>query len=76
MFWVIVIGILAGFIAGKIMRGRGFGLFINLVVGVIGSYTGQFIYQQLGLQAQGLTGLLVMSTIGAVIFLAVLRVFK
>jgi len=76
MFWSIIIGMLAGFIAGKIMRGRGYGLLINLLVGVIGSYAGEFLYGQLGLTAQGLTGQLVMSTIGAIIFLAVLRIFK
>ena len=74
--WTIIIGMLAGFLAGKIMRGKGFGLLINLIVGVIGSYTGGFIYSQLGLTAQGITGQLVMSTIGAVVFLAILRIFK
>ncbi len=76
MFWSIIIGILAGFIAGKIMRGKGFGLFVNLIVGIIGSYAGEFIYNQLGLAAQGLTGQLLMSTIGAVAFLALLRVLR
>lgn len=76
MLWSIVIGMLAGFIAGKVMRGRGFGLLINLVVGVIGSYAGGFLYKQLGLTAQGLTGALVMSTIGAILFLAILRIFR
>lgn len=76
MLWSIIIGMLAGFIAGKVMRGRGFGLLINLLVGIIGSYAGQFLYNQLGLTAQGLTGQLVMSTIGAILFLAILRIFK
>ena len=76
MLWTIIIGMTAGFIAGKIMRGKGFGLLVNLIVGVIGSYTGNFLYQQLGIQAIGLTGELVMSTIGAIIFLAILRIFK
>ncbi len=76
LVWTIIIGIAAGFIAGKIMRGRGFGLLINLVVGVIGSYAGGFIYEQLGLRAEGFAGLLIMSTVGAVIFLAILRVFR
>ena len=76
MLWTIIIGMTAGFIAGKIMRGKGFGLLVNLIVGVIGSYTGNFLYQQLGIQAIGLTAELVMSTIGAIIFLAILRIFK
>ena len=39
--WYIIIGIVAGFIAGKLMRGGGFGLFINLLVGVIGGALGR-----------------------------------
>ena len=74
--WTIIIGMLAGFFAGKIMRGKGFGLIINLVVGVIGSYTGTVIFNMLGLAAQGKSGALIMSTIGAIAFLAVLRVFQ
>ena len=74
--WTIIIGILAGFFAGKIMRGKGYGLVINLVVGVIGSYTGSFIFNTLGLAAVGKSGDLIMSTIGAIAFLAILRIFK
>ncbi len=76
MFWSIVIGITAGFLAGKIMRGKGFGLLVNLVVGVIGSFAGGYIFKLIGLSAQGLTGELLMSTVGAIAFLAILRVLK
>lgn len=76
LLWVIVIGILAGWIAGKIMRGSGFGLLGDLIVGVIGSLLGSFIFGLLGLGAYGLIGRLVVAVIGAVILLWLIRFVK
>lgn len=76
LLWVIVIGILAGWIAGKIMHGRGFGLLGDLIVGVIGSLLGSFIFGLLGLGAYGLIGRLVVAIIGAVILLWLIRLIK
>jgi len=76
LLWVIVIGILAGWIAGKIMRGRGFGLLGDLIVGVIGSLLGSFIFGLLGLGAYGLIGRLVVAVIGALILLWLIRLIK
>lgn len=76
LLWVIVIGILAGWIAGKIMRGSGFGLLGDLIVGVIGSLLGSFIFGLLGLGAYGLIGRLVVAVIGAVILLWLIRFIK
>lgn len=74
--WITIIGILAGWIAGKIMRGKGFGLLGDLVVGVIGSLLGSFIFGLLGLGAYGLIGRLVIAIIGAVILLWLVRLIK
>ncbi len=76
LLWVIVIGILAGWIAGKIMHGGGFGLLGDLIVGVIGSLLGSFIFGLLGLSAYGLIGRLVVAVIGAVILLWLIRLVK
>jgi uncharacterized membrane protein YeaQ/YmgE (transglycosylase-associated protein family) len=76
LIWVIVIGILAGWIAGKIMRGHGFGLLGDLIVGVIGSLLGSFIFGLLGLGAYGLIGRLVIAIAGAVILLWLIRFIK
>ncbi|HLJ40626.1 MAG TPA: GlsB/YeaQ/YmgE family stress response membrane protein [Candidatus Acidoferrales bacterium] len=76
LLWVIVIGILAGWIAGKIMRGSGFGLLGDLIVGVIGSLLGSFIFGLLGLGAYGLIGRLVVAVIGALILLWLIRLVK
>ena len=76
LLWVIVIGILAGWIAGKIMRGSGFGLLGDLIVGVIGSLLGSFIFGLLGLGAYGLIGRLVIAILGAIILLWLIRFIK
>ena len=74
--WLILIGIAAGWLAGQIMKGGGFGLIGDLVVGVIGALLGGFIFGQLGIGEGGLLGTLVVATIGAILFLFLLRLIK
>jgi uncharacterized membrane protein YeaQ/YmgE (transglycosylase-associated protein family) len=74
--WFIIIGIVAGWLAGKIMRGGGFGLLGDLVIGVIGALLGGFIFGQLGISAGGLIGSLVTATVGAIILLFLIRLIK
>lgn len=74
--WSIIIGIAAGFIAGKIMKGSGFGLILNLIVGIVGGLLGGWIFTFLGLDVNGVIGNLVMSTIGAVVLLWIISLFK
>ena len=54
--WYIIIGIVAGFLAGKIMRGGGFGLVINLLLGILGGVLGGWVFALFGLAASGLIG--------------------
>ena len=72
----VVVGILAGWLAGKIMRGRGFGVLIDLFVGIIGSVIGAFVFGLLGLHAAGVIGQLVVATAGAVFLLYLVRHLK
>jgi len=76
LIWTIVIGILAGWLAGQIVKGRGMGLVVDLIVGIIGSLLGGFVFGLLGLGAYGLLGRLVMATVGAVLLLLLIRVIK
>lgn len=76
IIWFLVIGAVAGWLAGQISRGGGFGLWGDLVVGVIGALVGGFVFGLLGISSYGLIGSLVTSTIGAVLFLWVLRLFS
>ncbi|MBA2780143.1 GlsB/YeaQ/YmgE family stress response membrane protein [Billgrantia kenyensis] len=68
----LVIGGLAGWIAGNIMRGGGFGILPNIGVGIVGAVIGGFLFRLLGLQAGGLIGSLVTATVGAVVLLWVI----
>jgi uncharacterized membrane protein YeaQ/YmgE (transglycosylase-associated protein family) len=72
----ILIGILAGWLAGKIMRGRGFGLLGDLVVGIVGSLIGGFVFSLLGLASYGLIGSIVVATVGAILLLYLIRLIK
>jgi uncharacterized membrane protein YeaQ/YmgE (transglycosylase-associated protein family) len=72
----LVIGIAAGWLAGKIMKGGGFGLVGDLVVGVVGSFLGGWIFGLLGIAAYGFLGSLVMAVIGAMLLLYIIRLVK
>ncbi len=69
LIWFLVIGAIAGYLAGHLMRGHGFGLLGNLAVGIVGAIVGGFLFGLLGLSAHGTLGSLVMSTVGAVVLL-------
>jgi uncharacterized membrane protein YeaQ/YmgE (transglycosylase-associated protein family) len=76
LIWVVLIGILAGWIAGKITKGSGFGLLGDLAVGVIGSLLGSLIFGLLGLGAYTLLGRLVVAVVGAIVLLWLIRKIK
>jgi uncharacterized membrane protein YeaQ/YmgE (transglycosylase-associated protein family) len=76
LLWTIVIGILAGFLAAKIVKGHGMGTLMDLLVGIVGSVLGGWIFTLLGLAAYGLIGQLVMATVGAVVLLVIVRAVK
>jgi len=75
-FWFLIIGAVAGWLAGKIMRGRGFGLVGDLVVGILGSLVGGFIFRLLGIASFSLIGSLVTATVGAVVLLWLIHRLK
>ncbi len=74
--WFILIGLIAGWLAGIFMRGGGFGVIGDIIVGVIGALIGGFLFGALGLFPASTLGALVVATIGAVVFILVLRVIK
>ncbi len=72
----IIIGILAGWIAEKVMK-RDHGLITNLIVGIVGSFLGAWIFSALGLSVQaGWIGSLVVSTVGAVLLLFIVGLIR
>ena len=77
LVWFILIGLTAGWIAGQFLKGGGFGIFGDIVVGVIGAVIGGFMFSVIGLPAGGgLLGNLAAATIGAVVLLLVIRQFR
>jgi len=74
--WFIVIGIAAGWLAGTIMKGGGFGLIGDLVIGIIGAVLGGFLFGLLGIEAGGLLGALITATVGAIVLIFILRALK
>ena len=76
LIWFILIGLCAGWLAGRITKGSGFGLLGNMAVGVVGAVLGGFMFGLLGLKSTSLLGSLVTATVGAIALLALLRAVK
>lgn len=76
VIWFLIIGLIAGWLAGKIMRGGGFGFGGNLAVGVLGALIGGFLFRLLGLAAYGLVGSLVTATVGAIVLLWIVSMVR
>lgn len=76
MLWFLIIGIVAGWLAGNIIKGGGFGLIGDLVVGVVGSFIGRYLFGLFGLSAYGTIGAIIMATAGAIVLLWVIRLLK
>ena len=76
ILWFLIIGALAGWIAGQLTKGHGFGLVGNLVVGILGALLGGFLFDLLNVAAYGLLGRLIMSVVGAVVFLFIVSFVK
>ena len=71
----IVVGLLAGWLAGKITRGHGFGCVVNILLGLIGAVIGGWIFTRLGVSALGFFGSLAAATVGAILLVAIGRLF-
>jgi uncharacterized membrane protein YeaQ/YmgE (transglycosylase-associated protein family) len=76
LVWVVLVGILAGWLAGQITKGRGFGVLGDLIVGILGSLLGSFLFALIGIFAYSLLGRLIMSVIGAIVLLWLIRLIK
>jgi uncharacterized membrane protein YeaQ/YmgE (transglycosylase-associated protein family) len=74
--WFLLIGLVAGWLAGQLTKGGGFGVVGDLIVGVIGALLGGWLFGQLGITAGGLLGALITATVGAIVFVLLLRLIK
>jgi uncharacterized membrane protein YeaQ/YmgE (transglycosylase-associated protein family) len=74
---ILLVGLVAGFLAGKIVRGAGFGLIGDLCVGIVGAFIGDWLLPQLGIHlGTGIISAIINATIGAVLLLFVLRLVQ
>jgi uncharacterized membrane protein YeaQ/YmgE (transglycosylase-associated protein family) len=72
----LIVGVIAGWLAGVIVKGYGFGLLANMVVGVIGSFFGGLLLAHFHVDGGGVAGGLIGSTLGAVVLLLLIRLLR
>ena len=76
LIWFLLIGLIAGWLAGQVMRGGGYGVVGDMIVGVIGALLGGWLFGMLGISAGGLIGAIITAFVGAIILIALLRLIR
>ncbi len=75
IYWILV-GLIAGWLAGKVMKGGGYGVAADIVLGILGGFVGGWVFGLLGLHAGGFIGSIVVAFVGAVILVWITRKVK
>ena len=74
---VLLIGAIAGWLAGLIMKGKGMGFFVNAILGIIGAFVGSYVFSLIGFSVgSGLFGVIITATAGAVILLFIVGLLR
>ena len=74
---ILFVGLVAGWLAGKIVRGTGFGIIGDILVGIAGALVATFLFPKLGLHlGSGLVSEIIYSAIGAVVLLLIVRLIR
>ncbi len=77
LFVILLVGAVAGWLAGLIVKGYGYGLLGNIVIGIVGAFVAGLILPRLGLSiGSGIAGAIIHATVGAVILLFLIRLVK
>jgi uncharacterized membrane protein YeaQ/YmgE (transglycosylase-associated protein family) len=76
IIWILAVGLIAGWLAGKIMKGSGYGIAGDLIVGILGAIIGSWLFGLLGIAAWGLVGSIIVALVGALVLLYVVRLLK
>ncbi len=76
MIGVLITGLVAGWLAGKLLRGSGYGIFADLALGLVGAVIGSWLFRQLGIAAPGSIGFLAMATIGALVLVGTVHLLR
>jgi uncharacterized membrane protein YeaQ/YmgE (transglycosylase-associated protein family) len=75
IYWIVV-GLIAGWLAGQVMKGGGYGVLMDIVLGILGGLVGGWVFGLLGLHAGGLIGSIIVSFVGAVLLVWISRKLK
>jgi len=75
LFWWLFLGLVAGWLAGKLSRGRGYGCITDIILGLVGSFIGGWVFTKLGIFGGGFIYSLAAATLGAVILVAIVHLF-
>jgi uncharacterized membrane protein YeaQ/YmgE (transglycosylase-associated protein family) len=74
---ILFVGLIAGWLAGKIVQGTGFGLVGDIVIGIVGAFIGDWLLPRLAIHlGAGMTGAIINATIGAVVLLLIIRLVR
>ncbi|HVI10017.1 MAG TPA: GlsB/YeaQ/YmgE family stress response membrane protein [Candidatus Binatia bacterium] len=76
LIWWILVGLIAGWAAGQIMRGKGYGVGMDIVLGMIGAVVGGWLLGILGIHGGGLIGTIIVAIVGAVFLIWLSRMLK
>ncbi|MBK8556795.1 MAG: GlsB/YeaQ/YmgE family stress response membrane protein [Lewinellaceae bacterium] len=77
LLYILLVGAVSGWLAGKIRQGYGFGLFGNMAVGILGAFVGEWLFRQLGISIGGGTfNRIVTSVVGALVMLFLIGLIK
>lgn len=77
LLWFLLVGLVAGWLAGKLVKGGGFGVVGDMAVGVLGAFIGGFLFRRMGVHmGGGFFGSIIVATVGAVVLLFVVRLIK
>ena len=76
LIWTVIIGLIAGWLARKVMKGRGYGVLMDIVLGIVGGVIGRFVFGMLGLASWNVIGSIIVSFVGALILIWLVRQLK
>ena len=77
MLYSIIVGLIAGWLAGQVMKGGGYGIIVDIILGLLGGLIGGWLFGALGIGAgSGMIGSIIVSFVGAVILVAITRMLK
>lgn len=76
LLWSLIIGGVAGWLAGQIMKGKGYGALMNVLLGLVGGLVGGLVFSLLGLAATNMIGQLICATVGAVLLIVLVRALR